>query len=514
MPSGGSRRAPRRRRRVSWLGRSGLVVAILAGLVVLGGSLWSTRELIVEETGPPTALAAEPLSPTSVELEWKPAEDVDRYVVRVGPERSLTRGAVEVETRTPKATLEDLAATTPGTDRYFRVDAVRGAEVSSSRTGRFALPPAAMSVVKVAKTSSSGTRLTWKAVPNARQYDVEASRKKDFTGRTALVRTVGSKPELITKELDPRTTYWFRVRPVNGSLVGDFGKAVTTRTRSEQVAFNVGAWNVCSEKCSGYPSRARSMAAFLNAEELDVFALQEAGGKRVGPTTAAIFSGGERGFRLATGGAKARYIFYRPALFEQEGGGFFPVGDGRYATWAQFTVKGTGKQFIVVSVHLENGKSSGDDAKRAAETRTMLGRMAAINTGDVPIVYAGDFNSGRHRAADSPGTLMRGAGMVDTVDAVTDPVNRQFNTGHTFSTRPLLSGAHVDHIFASKGLDVLAWEQLVRMNGSSYASPDLSDHNALRARLALEAKDVKIGAPTRVVQVPLGEPTTAPGAAP
>ena len=244
MPSGGSRRAPRRRRRVSWLGRSGLVVAILAGLVVLGGSLWSTRELIVEETGPPTALAAEPLSPTSVELEWKPAEDVDRYVVRVGPERSLTRGAVE------------------------------------------------------------------------------------------------------------------------------------------------------------------------------------------------------------------------------------------------------------------------------AETRTMLGRMAAINTGDVPIVYAGDFNSGRHRAADSPGTLKRGAGMVDTVDAVTDPVNRQFNTGHTFSTRPLLSGAHVDHIFASKGLDVLAWEQLVRMNGSSYASPVLSDHNALRARLALEAKDVKIGAPTRVVQVPLGEPTTAPGAAP
>jgi endonuclease/exonuclease/phosphatase family metal-dependent hydrolase len=106
---------------------------------------------------------------------------------------------------------------------------------------------------------------------------------------------------------------------------------------------------------------------------------------------------------------------------------------------------------------------------------------------------------------------MRSVGMRDTVDVAEKVENREFNTGHTFSTRPLRSGAHVDHIFASEEWKVLGWKQLVRMSGASYASPVLSDHNALRATLSLEGKKVDVGDPTPVVEIPPGtDPIPSP----
>ncbi|RYY51232.1 MAG: hypothetical protein EON53_01680 [Actinomycetales bacterium] len=483
-------------------------MALVAGLAVLAGGLWSSRTLL-EDTAPPTRLAAETLSPTSVELTWASTDEVDEYVVHVGSDRALTKDALKVTSTKKQVLVEDLQPTTPGGDRFFRVDAVKDGEIVRSRTGRFVLPPGEMTKVAVDKTGTTGARLEWKPVVNARQYDVQVATDKDFGELVQSVRTVGSEPELVTDALEPGRPYWFRARPVNGDVVGEFGAAVATETLPEDVRFNVGTWNVCSEKCKGYAGRARQMAAFLNAEKLDLFVLQEAGGKRVGATTNAIFTGGERGFQRATGGAKARYIFYRPALFTQESGGFFPVGHGRHATWARFTVKETGRQFFVVDVHLENGH--GNDGKRRSEMNTLISRMRSINDGGLPIVYAGDFNSGRHRGADSPGSMMRGIGQRDTVDVAKKVENREFNTGHTFSTRPLRSGAHVDHIFASEEFQVLAWKQLVRMSGSSYASPVLTDHNALRATLSLEGKKVDVGEPTPVVDVPPVDDVPSPG---
>jgi endonuclease/exonuclease/phosphatase family metal-dependent hydrolase len=399
----------------------------------------------------------------------------------------------------PKVTLSDLKPSTPGSDRYYRVDAVHGDDVVPSRTGRFTLKPATMSALKVDKVAADGVRLVWKPVANARQYDVDIARSKDFAGHVTSVRTLGSDARFVTTSLAAGTRYWLRVRPVNGASVAPFGKAVAVKTRQREAAFNVGTWNVCSEKCSGYASRARIMADFLDDNAIDIFALQEAGGKRVGVTTNAIFTGHSQGYVRATGGAKARYIFYRPALFTQKSGGYFPVGHGRHATWGRFVIKATGRQFFLVDVHLENGH--GNDAKRASEMRVLLSRMRSINDSDLPIIYAGDFNSGRHRNRDSPGAMMRSAGLEDTVVVAKDPVNRQFNSGHTMGTGVPMSGAYVDHIFVSDEFSVVGWKQLVRLAGGRYARPVVTDHNALRATVALDAAHVTIGTPTPTTTV-------------
>ena len=174
---------------------------------------------------------------------------------------------------------------------------------------------------------------------------------------------------------------------------------------------------------------------------------------RVGATTASIFTGQSRGFERAVGGAKARYIFYRPALFENLDGGSFDIGDGRDTTWASFRVKATKQTFYYVDVHLDNGKGKADDARRAGEMDRMLAQMARINPERKPMIYAGDFNSGVHRDHDSPGVKMRAAGFVNTELLAQDVENAHINTGHTFSTAVPQSGAHIDHVWVSGEFD-------------------------------------------------------------
>jgi len=479
-------------------------------VAALGGGL-ATTYAQHNRLAAPSDISARPLSPTSVELDWAGADNVDSYVVKVGDDRALT-GAVstKVPAKGTRLTLSDLTATTPGADRFYRVDAVREGEVRSSRTGRFALMPGELGDLTVPVVTANGFKATWKPVENARQFDVTVARDKSFTKEATTVRTVGVASEFITKGLKPATKYWVQVRPVNGDQVGAFAAPVSFTTGVRESSFRVATWNVCSEKCGGYAGRARIMADFLNANEVDMFGLQESGGVRVGAVTNSIFTGGTQGFVRADGGAKARYIFYRPQLFEQLSGGNFDIGDDRDTTWGKFRVKKTDRVFYYVDIHLDNGKDKAANARRAREMDRVLAQMALINDTDKPMIYAGDFNSGTHRDQDAPGDKMRGAGLSDAELLTKDVTNAQINTGHTFSTEVLDSGAHIDHVWVTDEFDVDSWEQLVRITNGRYTKPVVSDHNAVSAVVSLDSRKVTLGDPTPAT--PLPAPTAVPSA--
>lgn len=451
-----------------------------------------------EQLTAPTGASATPLSTTSVEVDWAGVADADSYVVTIGDDRALTSAT---STTVPASagtslTWDGLAPTTPGNDRYYRVDAVREDEVRSSRTGRFSLIPGEITRLKVAAVTAGAVKIAWRPSVNARQYDVTIARDQAFTQQATTVRTLDAANRFITKGLKPATKYWIKIRAVNGDRVGAFTAATSFKTMVRQTSFKVATWNVCSEACDGYPARARIMADFLDQNDVDVFGLQEAGGVRVGATTAQIFSGHSRGYQRAEGGAKARYIFYRPALFEQLSGGSFDIGDGRDTTWAELRIKSTKRTFYYVNVHLDNGKGKSDDARRAGEMNRMLAQMAQINTKDKPMIYAGDFNSGTHRDLDSPGIKMRGAGFTNTELLTQQVENDRINTGHTFSTAVLQSGAHIDHVWVSDEFEVESWKQLVRITNGRYTTPVVSDHNAVSAVIAIEAPRRAIGETT------------------
>lgn len=450
----------------------------------------------------PRDLKATALSSSSVELDWAGSDNVDSYVVKVGDNRALSGAAsTKVAAKGTQLTLSDLAPTTPGVDRFYRVDAVRNGEVRSSRTGRFSLIPGEIVDLSVAAVTAGAVRATWSPVANARQFDVVVARDEAFTDQATGVRTLGSANEFVSKGLKSRTKYWIKVRPVNGDQVGAFTAPVAFRTMARETAFKVATWNVCSEKCGGYAGRAAIMAAFLNDNEVDIFGLQESGGVRVGAVTNRIFSGGPREFVRAKGGAKARYIFYRPALFEQLDGGNFDIGDDRDTTWAKFRVKATKRVFYYVDVHLDNGKGKDANARRAREMDRMLGRMKVINDDDTPMLYAGDFNSGVHRPQDAPGVKMRAAGLTNTELLTQDVENARINTGHTFSTNVLASGAHIDHIWVTPEFEVDSWKQLVRITNGRYTTPVVSDHNSVSAVVALDAPRAPIGEVTPTTTV-------------
>jgi len=462
------------------------------------GAVWATS--FKADAQAPSKIAAKPLSPTSVKLSWRGSENSEKYVVRLGSNRSLTRDSEQYTIKATTTTLNDLRVSNPGVDRYFRVDAYNGDKVASSRTGSFSMLPAEIGKLKVAKVSDKAAKLSWKESANARQYDVVRATDKNFTKEVVAVRTRDDKAIFTTDGLDPSTKYYFRVRPVNGQSVGPFSKEVSDETLQPATTFSAATFNVCSETCSRYGSRGRMAAALLNAAKVDIFGLQEAGGIRVGRTTNAMFSGGSQGFARAAGGAKARYIFYRPAVFDQLNGGLIALGNGRYAAWAHMKIKATGTEFYFLSLHLENGH--GNDSKRASEMRTLVTRMSGINSDGLPVIYAGDFNSHPKRSADSPTAIFRSIGVTDSLlKSKSEPVNARINSGHTFSTTVLASGAHVDHIFVTKDVKVEGWEQLVRLSGGRYAKPILSDHNALKAKLTLSADIPDLGSPTETTSL-------------
>lgn len=471
-----------------------LVSVLLVG--ALGGGLALTYAE-QNRLDAPRAISAKPLSPTSVELDWAGSDNVDSYVVKVGDDRALTRAvSTTVPAEGTRLTLSDLATTTPGSDRYYRVDAVREGEVRSSRTGRFALMPGEVRDLAVPVATANGFRATWQPVENARQFDVTVARNKELTEGASTVRTIAAASEFVAKGLKPATKYWVQVRPVNGDQVGPAAAPVSFRTGVRESSFKVAVWNVCSEKCGGYAGRARLMAQILNDNEVDMFALQESGGVRVGAVTNSIFSGGTREFVRADGGAKARYIFYRPELFEQLSGGNFDIGDSRDTTWAKFRVKATDRVFYFVDVHLDNGKSKAANSRRAREMDRIFAQMALINDTDKPMIYGGDFNSGTHRPQDAPGDKMRAAGLGDTALLTKDVTNARINTGHTFSTSVPASGARIDQVWVSPQFDVDAWEQIVRISGGRYTKPIVSDHNAVSAVVSLDSRKVTLGDPT------------------
>ena len=366
------------------------------------------------------------------------------------------------------------------------------------------MAPADIETVAISTVYADGATITWNPTEHATAYDVQVSTDPTFVAGVTTHQLVGQ--QLVIGKLPATTRYYARVRPTNGALTGTFTPAVTfvtgvaaqtvtapaaasaTTPASGATTLRVGSWNVCSQACDGYGLRAPLAAKRLAAADVDVFALQEAGGKKVAPVTDAVFGQGTNGYVRASGGDKRGFVFYRAARYTQGGGGHVDLGDDRHMSWAQLTDRRTGGAFVVASIHLESGKD-GVDPKRAAEMRIALKALATVSRG-LPTVLAGDFNTGPHRDKDTPSTLMASAGLVDTrTRSLTPPVGAEYNTAHSWKPSDLIKhGDHIDRIMVTGQFTVARWAQLLYLDGDQYTTPLVSDHNAITADLTLRPR--------------------------
>ena len=164
----------------------------------------------------------------------------------------------------------------------------------------------------------------------------------------------------------------------------------------------------------------------------------------------------------------------------------------RWAAYAHLQDKATKQQFWVVSVHLDK-RATGTKAEqkryevlRRDQVNTALARIAAMNTGNEPVIFAGDLNTYQNTFAPS-GHLAHdalvSAGFYDTFAASTVK-NRQYDTHNDFEKpKPDKSGvgARLD-VIMTKGIQgASSFENVIR--GVGPTGP--SDHDMIVATFNL-----------------------------
>ncbi len=204
-----------------------------------GTSPWSTVRSFSTRPAPPAppsllhpahAATDQPRTPT---LTWQATAGADTYTVQVSTDAAfgtLVEEATEQTTTSYTTSVLDYATTYFWRVRASGTTGTGAWSATRSFTVRAApLPPAAPSLLAPedgAASLSLPVTLTWAATERATTYTLHLARSADFAP-LELVQTDLSEPALSLDQLDPGTTYFWRVR-----ASGDGGDGAWSATRS------------------------------------------------------------------------------------------------------------------------------------------------------------------------------------------------------------------------------------------------------------------------------------------
>ena len=349
-------------------------------------------------------------------------------------------------------------------------------------------------IVSFVAATTTSLKLSWPKVKNAKSYELELADNYEMAGRasTKVPAASSRRARFVISGLTPGKTYCVQVRAKSGKSYGTRSKrtckpTIALRGAASGSPYRVMTYNVCAQACKGDPDaaswRKRSALArsLIMGQSPDIVALQEhphSVGKLLTTKLSTTYA--------ATTYVSAKDLLYKKSRFSLPSGrtGSIELGPTKYAVWAELEDKKTNQRVIFVSVHLTDGKSSADDTARRNETINLVSGVAQINTRDVPVVFAGDFNSNKSRQTDAPAEVFRGHGFYDSYDLASRLKRPNWNSAADFSSAPGKPrkspkwGDHVDRVFVRAASSyVSGWVSPAEMkNSKKYASPMPSDH--------------------------------------
>jgi endonuclease/exonuclease/phosphatase family metal-dependent hydrolase len=169
-------------------------------------------------------------------------------------------------------------------------------------------------------------------------------------------------------------------------------------------------------------------------------------------------------------------------------------GDGRSrrrsAAYAEFEDRRTGRNFFVVSVHLDErhsgslSKERAFDALRAAQTRAVYNRVKSL-AGSKPILFGGDINSWRTKlGSHAPFNTLKSRGFYDSTGA-SNRIDARYPTVNHWK-RILKANANgrqvaLDVVMAKGAKRFNKYENVMKVVDSSRPS----DHNMVVSDLVL-----------------------------
>jgi endonuclease/exonuclease/phosphatase family metal-dependent hydrolase len=424
--------------------------------------------------------------------------------------------------------------------RVGRIDAARPGFIywAADYSPGFGLRPAHPTALKI-HAGTDGTYLSWTAGAATGAWIEQATDAAFTTGYHRF--TVHGTSHLFTPYgLNPKYTYWFRVRSTNHATVSTASTAVTRHPVARTQALRVMSYNLLGANLDGQPdppggaitswtARVTAAAYLVKAAKPDVLAVQEAyailgasssqypgqpkyhstwkiPGKN--PCTAAHYAdpahypyrqvdslcdalGHGTVYRRALDGTAqhngyGNYLIYNAQKLSLYGhGGWVSIGYSRYAAWQAFTVKATGVKFLVASPHTSAELGATWDARRKVE-------VAELKI--TRIIYAGDFNTytGRAEAPDVTTPLMTKYHYADSIDNAQSATDTQDLSGNFYTRMPKKTptGAPgwycIDHIYLSPGIAVTHFGEALHLTSSGAFSGTIpSDHNPVYADLLL-----------------------------
>lgn len=440
------------------------------------------------------------VSSDSVTVSWPAAKGANGYTVCLIATATAEICTVRsIKSATRSATIEGITPTSY-TDYYYRVYSYRNSASAYSAKGHFDLPVSAVPGFNVPAFDNTSISYAWDAASNAGSYQLQVATNVGMTSgvKTFILRTRSYK---LTK-LIPGTAYYYRIRGLNDAVKGAFTKATGTRVPSDPFTAVVVTYNLCGQnKCvnstngmRNWSTRKALAGTIVRSIGADVIATQESQTKETN------FGTELPGFALASY-YSAKSLYYKTSKYTKLRSGAITLDSlrNRYAVWAELQDKATMSKFLVSDAHLEPYKNSSTypdrDNIRYAQTRVLLAQIAKVNTGRLPVVYAGDFNSNKANANtkyvngyDAPLQAFTEAGILDSFSTAGILTNPSWNSSNQAKNPPIKHFDHIDHVFVDPRILTQAWKVVVTVTDSNYTTPFASDHNPVRAILTIPGR--------------------------
>jgi hypothetical protein len=503
-------------------GRQRLRTGLLAVAVLAVATLVPTGSASAVSAWPtiaPTHVRVTTVTNTSFTVTMDKASNVTGY--RLWTSRSKNELWVStlksadrvVTTTTPTISVSGLPyAATP---YYYRVATFKGGNFRYSPILSASLRPTVPTSV-TAVDGAAGLAITWNSGAATRFEVMQSTDPAMLTGRRQYV-VRDQNNQLSPYGLAPGSTYYFRVRAHNGPTASPWSAKVSAAVTTSEVNLRVMTYNLlilvsdgsrggggAGEVIAPWNSKRKAAAAALvKRGNPDVIAVQEGSAYTYGwntPRQVDSFASAlgstytvarTQGFPgdsdyVLTGS----HVVYRNTTYEAVGnGGHWDVGGGKWAAWQVLRHRGTGREFLVVSTHLNSLTGASYDTVRRAQTQTLVDRARALaaGRGGLPIVYAGDFGSVKMswHLNDTPGAVMRSTRAADAWNVAQSVVNGRYSSVNQYKRTPPVGIGSYDRIFGSPGVAIRRWDQLLTLSSGKFVGTIPSDHNPVLADLTL-----------------------------
>jgi endonuclease/exonuclease/phosphatase family metal-dependent hydrolase len=410
----------------------------------------------------------------------------------------------------PMLTIRHLHYTTK--PYWFRVEARNGSHRRfSADIGSVGLEPSIPTNLAV-HTNLAGTYLTWNSGP-ATGFQITEATDPAMTQNVKTYTTENQDHQFSPPDLEMGTPYYFEIQALNALTTSRASSTVQAVNFTKQQPVRAMSYNLLAISADGrseggthvapWSQRRDAQVRLIKGVSPDVIAIQE-GAWWVGPERGPrqvddLVSHLGGGYSLATTEIPPSqphyhrtgvYVVYNSANYATAAtGGHWGIGDKRWAAYQILRNKNTGARFLFVAPHLIVIKHGGTDQKRAAETRSLVAQAESYNRahGNLPIVYAGDFNSdpGKKHIRNAPSDYMLSQGYDDAYDVAQARSNPDFDSANGYNRVAPSHSLRIDYIFTQPGIPVKSWGMALNLSHHKFAGVIPSDHNPIYANLEI-----------------------------